>query len=559
MSSGSAPSSSSSSDAQYFYVDDDGATQGPFAAALIAQWRAAGFFDGALRIRHRDETEFQPLAMHPHFNQQANSSSALSGSQSSAMAVEPAPAAPASAASTAASAPAEDGSHTSASSASAAVSITASASDSASAPDPASTASELDFYYIDDDSAIQGPFSAREMGAWLAAGYFRPTTAVRREDEEDFVPIKDRGQNPFQLQPVDSAAESAGQQDIEAAAPTASTSSESHAAALANADSWFYLDSSDCERGPFSVQQMRLWDSTGCWDLETLRFRRGDENQQRTFQQRTEDGAAPVAWLIAPPSRQREDRWDYVDESGQVQGPFTGDEMRAWWRAGMLPASLPVRQLGDEENVFVPIQARVCEFTRAPQPKSPRQARAQQRDTPHPPLQQPPQQQQQPQQTPPPDSSVYPYYPDPAATQAGVQPYAPGYAPYPYAAYPYPYPAAQAAYTPATGYAPYPAPYSYAPYPDPPYPSAAPDAAGGVPQFAAAFSSSGRFRGAAPTPALHAGAEFGGGALGARSGPDQQRHYFDVDAWTEQRNRESGKPAAKRPRPNHHQQQQRRH
>lgn len=37
-----------------------------------------------------------------------------------------------------------------------------------------------------------------------------------------------------------------------------------------------------------------------------------------------------------------EDSWFYLDPSQQAQGPFTWEQMNAWFRAGYLKADLPV-------------------------------------------------------------------------------------------------------------------------------------------------------------------------------------------------------------------------
>lgn len=48
--------------------------------------------------------------------------------------------------------------------------------------------------------------------------------------------------------------------------------------------------------------------------------------------------------------------WQYVDDEGQAQGPFSNEDMRVWFAVGWLRPDLLVRCLSQKSAVFRPLK-----------------------------------------------------------------------------------------------------------------------------------------------------------------------------------------------------------
>ncbi len=242
------------------------------------------------------------------------------------------------------------------------------------------------------------------MRGWFKAGHFPPTTRVKciSRGETDFVAIKDRSYTPFTG--AAAADTSASLSAALAAAITAATGSGSGgggsgggsggaatAIAAAAADpKWYYLDDMKQPRGPYTTLQMRSWYLEGFLDDPFLKVKREDEsdsayelikrrpcafvpNQDLSAIAVVNDThtANDIVSVAAAIERERGERWYYLDLAGQLQGPWTTQQMRGWFTGGFLKEDVRVRLIGEDD--FIPLGKRVgCSFMRpAPQMPAP--------------------------------------------------------------------------------------------------------------------------------------------------------------------------------------------
>ena len=133
-------------------------------------------------------------------------------------------------------------------------------------------ASKGEFFYLSGDGSPKGPFALKKMREWHQ---FYPLqmnldVMVRCGGEGSFTPLREFAE-------IISTAEAAAPASAPAAA-VAESSSSSVALVPRTALQWFYsVDGS--EYGPYSVEQLRLWESSGCVFFSGRRAR--EEGQAR--------------------------------------------------------------------------------------------------------------------------------------------------------------------------------------------------------------------------------------------------------------------------------------
>jgi hypothetical protein len=130
----------------------------------------------------------------------------------------------------------------------------------------------VEYYYLSGDGSPKGPFALKKMREWHQ---FYPLqmnldVMVRCGGEGSFTPLREFAE-------IISTAEAAAPASAPAAA-VAESSSSSVALVPRTALQWFYsVDGS--EYGPYSVEQLRLWESSGCVFFSGRRAR--EEGQAR--------------------------------------------------------------------------------------------------------------------------------------------------------------------------------------------------------------------------------------------------------------------------------------
>ena len=229
------------------------------------------------------------------------------------------------------------------------------------------------WHYVDDSGALQGPFPSSHMRAWHAAGYFKPDTKVRRDDESELTALRHRQHTDFIANTPATAATAAT-----AVAPSTAVSSSAQSSASrpsfhfytprAGESDWYYTDRAGIERGPFSTSLMRHWHSKGYFTYNDCPIRAAHTAQSASAPLRLH--SRPPDFVLPPhhpsaaihPLRrtQADEQWLYIDSGGLQQGPFSTAAMAQWWRAGYLPPNTQVKRAGEQQWSAIADRGQQC-------------------------------------------------------------------------------------------------------------------------------------------------------------------------------------------------------
>ena len=163
----------------WMYIDDDGKPQGPFPTLNMISWFRAGYFTENTKARRVADPEFVQIGpVGEAFFAPVTATPQPAPVPAVVVAAVPDPA-PVPSASTSAA--------MEATSAPPAVPEPVAAADeispaAAAVATPANAADNLEEYwcYIDDEDNLQGPFEAKSMREWCEAGFFEPSTKIKR-------------------------------------------------------------------------------------------------------------------------------------------------------------------------------------------------------------------------------------------------------------------------------------------------------------------------------------------------------------------------------------------
>jgi len=250
----------------------------------------------------------------------------------------------------------------------------------ASAADNSARASggEHSWHYEDDSGAVQGPFPTSHMRAWHAAGYFKPHTRVRRDDESELAELQHRAHTDFTASPstaatVHAAAPASSPTPSPALPPAPRPSFKFYTPSAGETD-WYYTDRSGIERGPFSSSLMRHWHSAGYLTFNDCPVRAAhmppSASAPLRLQTSPPDFVLPPHHTAATGQQQRtqaSEQWLYIDSSGQQQGPFSTVAMAQWWRAGYLPPDTRVARAGEQQWSSIADRGAHCSFVQQSQ------------------------------------------------------------------------------------------------------------------------------------------------------------------------------------------------
>ena len=151
---------------QWQYIDEAGNAQGPFPGSDMRAWFAYEYFDAETRVKLPHWEEFIPVsALFAPGAEFAGGSAAEWDAAYSVVAGSAAATSPAKQAASPPVAPHED----------------------AAAGDELDDPAEAVWYYVDEQGASQGPFSAADMKSWCEWGYFGAATQVARAGWESYV------------------------------------------------------------------------------------------------------------------------------------------------------------------------------------------------------------------------------------------------------------------------------------------------------------------------------------------------------------------------------------
>ena len=273
---------------EWYFVDDSGSTQGPFATKRLCKWLEKGFLLGdrlcrpASAAAGADETvEWRPIASWAVLAAAAEEASASEAAE----AAEAAHAAHAAYAAQPAEAPHEAQQAAGLEAAEPTVATAAIAAD-ASADGTDDTLWE----YADDHGRIQGPFTARKLLGWLRAGHLKRTRRARLHVVE---PLEDPNSTSFAAKFAQAGTFGGASSNPEAfvrldewqwfaralatdgvlpAAPAAplKLDGSQKRGGVVETPMWFYRDPSGVEHGPFPATILQQWHSYGQLPSTTL-------------------------------------------------------------------------------------------------------------------------------------------------------------------------------------------------------------------------------------------------------------------------------------------------
>jgi hypothetical protein len=167
------------------------------------------------------------------------------------------------------------------------------------------------------------------MADWFEAGYlWQKSLLVGHEGWDTF----------SQLQAIASAAS-----DAAASSPAKADvpSEESPLDAARRASSLVYIDDDGKVQGPFPADTVKGWTEAGMLP-DKLRVRAAEWKLEGAPSGDEADGWVEVQAVFG----MGQDEFEYVDDDGEVQGPFAAATVKGWIEAGYFAPSTRVRPLG---------------------------------------------------------------------------------------------------------------------------------------------------------------------------------------------------------------------
>ena len=175
-----------------------------------------------------------------------------------------------------------------------------------------------------------------QMSDWFEAGYlWQKSLLVGHEGWETF----------SQLQAITSSVASTAT----VSSPSVEKQGEDVApritplAAAQGASSLVYIDDDGKIQGPFSTGTVKSWTEAGMLP-ERLRVRAADwtDKYDESASGDQSDGWVAIEAVFGV----KEEEFEYVDDDGEVQGPFSRTNLQTWIDAGYFSPSTRVRPIG---------------------------------------------------------------------------------------------------------------------------------------------------------------------------------------------------------------------
>lgn len=366
-------------EAEWIFIDDDGAVQGPFVTSEMRSWIAEGLLEASrlVNLAGGEAHEFQPIS------QWAELAVAASASPISETPAD-------------VGADARDDV-----SGQSQPDVQPAVPKASSTSGEASNANDGDgWFFIDDSGVEQGPFMLAKMRGWLKRGFLNSDRMMRSSDPgatmrpaAEWPQLTDALTSAAAATPATASA-SVGSSPREEAAKaanahegksaTASWSSSSGAAApvssvhvdgdgdydeAAASALWEYCDDRGRPQGPFTARKLLKWLRGG--HLKSDRRARpyvdergatGEANgtpfaplsDAPFFRCALANGAVPAPPPAVPSlgggagqGTVETPVWYFVDVSGREQGPFAQTQMNLWVAHGHLPPDTLVRHLSE--------------------------------------------------------------------------------------------------------------------------------------------------------------------------------------------------------------------
>ena len=198
------------------------------------------------------------------------------------------------------------------------------------------------YFCVAETGEELGPFTASEVANHVRSNQFTKDTLTRSSDGG----MKFKKLNTFRQITEALAEEPPPQPASSSSAPAEITTEKS---------GWYYTDDGGCERGPLRTLQMRKLIEDGF--LHGPRdVRRGTEIRDISLWPELDlDAADPIEQDDEFELEGDDTEWVFIDDDGEMQGPFATAEMRAWVESGDLEPSRKVNIAGGEPDEFRPL------------------------------------------------------------------------------------------------------------------------------------------------------------------------------------------------------------
>eukprot|EP00494_Astrolonche_serrata_P031808 UN32077 len=198
------------------------------------------------------------------------------------------------------------------------------------------------------------------MRGWHSAGQLYPELSVKLfvsgktdlNDKSGFIPLKDYARCSFTM--TAKQAEALRKQTQVAISKMKKVKKVKRKLPK----KWYYRDPEGTERGPFSIILMRRWFSKQYIPLDTP-IRAEHEKIAVQIHIRRNLFEADAAEK-ANEEKKGQSLWHYIDDEGQIRGPFEKFVLKSWHEFGWLPYDIRVRRVG--EKFFIPWGDRVKTF-----------------------------------------------------------------------------------------------------------------------------------------------------------------------------------------------------
>ena len=211
------------------------------------------------------------------------------------------------------------------------------------------------FVYVKVTGEESEPMGANQLAALIVLGQISRDSLVRQASGSlrfaQFTKIKAVRSAVAALEAEDGADALMAPTDalLAPAAPV-------HAPAPAQSAAWFYRDDGGNARGPLRLAEMRRLIQIGMLDPHQPRdVRRGEEGDWQDLAlwpelhagADSEEGVLPTDGQ--PEWEEEEIEWVYLDDEGELQGPFGTEEVVGWVQAGHLDRSRQLGIAGEDE------------------------------------------------------------------------------------------------------------------------------------------------------------------------------------------------------------------
>ncbi|KAL1526673.1 hypothetical protein AB1Y20_015376 [Prymnesium parvum] len=341
-------------EAEWVYLDDSDAVQGPFVTSELRGWLEEGLLDYSrlVNLAGGESSGFRPAAEWAELHaapREASSSPAAVEEHQEASAAE------ATAQTQSADAELADAVPSVAPEASSSTAPPGDGEPSSLAlPATASVHAPSEWVYVDDNGAEQGPFTTAKLLSWLKRGLL---TAERQ--------VRPANSGAEGLRPMGSCGEFAEFARSELAADAQAVVAKPQTAAVAEEELealWEYADDRGRVQGPFSARKLLGWVEKGALKPDR-KVRRHGATDFVPLGSVAPFSVSITSALPAPPPLQpslggqgggvvETPLWIYEDAQGVEQGPFTATMMMQWHQHHFLPSTTRVRHVRDPVGAY---------------------------------------------------------------------------------------------------------------------------------------------------------------------------------------------------------------